>query len=124
MQVTDQAVNIVRRAASSVFELAAYWRPPPLLSPSSTSFKLQHAGTAGTIVAVVCESTMFLIEVREATANQETGERTGGKSSPKPATGAAVQATEVLRAELDGGPVSALGMRLLGSNGDAQKGAG
>lgn len=118
VQVTEEAVNIVQQSGFGVFELAASWRPPPLPSPSSSCFKVQHAGTAGTIVAAVCESTMFLIDVREVAADQATRGRTDGED---PAPSAAVQAKQVLRMELDGGPVSALGMRLLGGNGDARE---
>lgn len=122
VQVTEEAVNVVRQAASGSFELAASWRPPPLPPrSSSSSFKVQHAGTAGTIVAVVFENTMFLIEVREVAANQATRARTGGENPASPATSAAVQAKEVLRAELDGGPVSALAIRLLGGDGAAEE---
>lgn len=120
MQVTEEAVNVVRQAASGSFELAASWRPPPPPSRSSSSFKVHHAGTAGTVVAVVLESTMFLVEVREVAATQASRGRMGGENPVGPATSAAVQANEVLRAELDGGPVSALAMRLLGGNGAAE----
>eukprot|EP00752_Nemacystus_decipiens_P002970 g2759.t1 len=117
VQVTEDAVNVVRQAASGSFELAASWRPTPLPSRSSPSFKVQHAGTAGTVVAVVCESTMFLIDVWEVATNQATTGRTGSEKPASPAASAAVQAKEVLRVELDGGPVSTLGMRLLGGRG-------
>lgn len=120
VQVTEDAINVVQQAGWGVFELAASWRPPPLPSPPISSFKVQHAGNAGTIVAVVCESTMFLVEVRGVAANQATRGRIDGENPASLATGAKVKAKEVLRAELSGGPVSALGMRLLGSNGDAE----
>eukprot|EP00903_Cladosiphon_okamuranus_P007632 g7401.t1 len=116
VQVTEDAVNVVRHAGGGVFELAASWRPPPVPSMPTSSFKVQHAGTAGTVVGVVCESTMFLVEVRRVAANLVA-------RPTSPAASAPVQAKEVLRVELSGGPVSALGMRVLGSNGGEEESA-
>lgn len=122
MQVTEEAVNIIQQAGPGVFELAASWRPPTLPSASSSSSKVQFAGTAGTVVALVCESTMFLVEAREVPANQAARGRIDGGNHANPAARTtAVQANKVLQAELDGGTVSALGMRLLRSNSNAQE---
>lgn len=129
VQVTEEAVNIIQEAGSGVFELAASWRPPSLPFPPFPSFKVQHAGTAGNIVAVICDDMMLLIQVqegklREVAAHHATGGRIDGENPAGAAPSAAVKAQEVLRTKLDGGPVSALGMRLLGSIGDAQEGVG
>ena len=121
VQVTDEAINVIQQAGSGVFELVASWRPPLVPSSPFSSFKVQHARTAGAIVAVVCENTMFLVEIVGVAANQASVERAESADTAVPATSAAVQAKEVLRAELDGGPVSALGMRLLESDDHAEE---
>ena len=110
VQVTEEAINIIQPASGpGVFELVATWRPPPARSISSSGFKVQHAGTAGNIVAVVCETTMILTQVH-------------GRA-PATTSTAAKAVEEIQRVELAGGPASALGMRLFGGDGDAQSGA-
>jgi len=123
VQVTEKAVHIVQPASGpGMFQLVATWRPTPAPSrPSLSSFKVQHAGAAGNTVAVVCESTMILIQVQERAPTART--ETCGVTLDSRTTRAAVEAMdEVQRVELSGGPVSALGMRLFGSEADAQNG--
>ncbi len=122
VQVTEEAVHIVQPASGpGKFELVASWRPPPALSaPPSSRFKMQHAGTAGNTIAVVCESTMILIQVQERTPTA-TGGTCGSPPNSKTCSAAELVA-EVQRIELSVGPASALGMRLFGSEGDARNG--
>jgi len=123
VQATEEAVHIVRPASGpGMFELVASWRPPRVCSaPSSSSFKVQHAGTAGNIVAVVCESTMILIQVRERAPAARRETRGFPLNSAK--TSSAVEVVdEVQRVELAVGPASALGMRLFGSEGETRNG--
>lgn len=130
VQVTEDSINIVRppSSGSGVFESAASWRPPPpppppLSSLSSCSpFKVQHAGTAGKIVAVVCDSTMVVAEVQEVTPLApalQPSRAVGGEGSPDVPM---VEVNEAWRGGLDGGSVSALGVRLLGSGNGIEEG--
>ncbi|CAM9823710.1 unnamed protein product [Scytosiphon promiscuus] len=121
VQVTADSVNIVRSSAwSEVAEGIASWRPSPL-PPSCPPFKVQHAGVAGTVVAVACESTMILIEVRDvapapAALPNLTNRTVDGDDAPELATASTTTAREVRRVELDGGPLSAMGVRSYGNN--------
>ncbi|CAM9107800.1 unnamed protein product, partial [Hapterophycus canaliculatus] len=122
VQVTADSVNILRSSAwSEESESVACWRPLP--RPSSCPlFKAQYAGTAGAVVVVACESTMVVIEVRDAVATAAAAvvnrpkTMANGDRIPKITTTHTTTAREVRRAELDGGPVSAMGMRSFGNH--------
>lgn len=129
VQVTEDSINIVQSPSSlsGVFESVASWRPPPPPLSSSPPFKVQHAGTAGTVVVVVCDSTMVVIEVQERTPLASALQPTriiGGDDSPNIANYSAkrAQVNELWRGGLDGGPVSALEMGLLGYGNGVQEG--
>lgn len=98
MQVTEKSVNLVE--PSGLLEVGS-WRPSP------SSLTLQHGATAGRLIAVVCETTMFLLEV-EMPDNRTISEATRRVVA------------ELRRVDL-GSPVSALEMRSLE---DTQGGAG
>lgn len=75
--------------------------------PSPPSFKVQFGATAGTLAAVVCKSTMVLLQLEQPAVD-----------ATRPTLKTSLR--EACRVEL-GGSASALDMRLLG---DAQVGAG
>ncbi|CAN0352073.1 unnamed protein product [Ectocarpus sp. 12 AP-2014] len=131
VQVTEESVNIVQQSAEQgIFETVAFWRPrppsSPLTSPSAPSFKVQHACTAGAMVALASASTMILVMVQEGTQSiaEQTTPFLRGEASISAEMGGTPAVRELRRMELDGGPVSAMGMRLQECNGVKHEDAG
>ena len=105
MQVTEDSVNLIEPAG---LLSACSWRP------ASPSFRVQHAATAGAVVAVSSENTIVLLSLEALT--RQVARTAGG------ASGASSEAmlTEVCRMRL-GYSVSALGMRSLGNAAKEEK---
>lgn len=109
VQVTEDSVHLVEPAGLLP---ACSWHP------SSSSFKAQHAATAGVVIAVASESTMVLLALEAPTTRQATC----GAGKTSKANRAALN--EVYRLRIDDGPVSALGMRSLGNTAKDEEGGG
>ncbi|CAM9475795.1 unnamed protein product [Ectocarpus sp. 4 AP-2014] len=119
VQVTEESVNIVQQSAEhGVFETVAFWRPPrpssSSTSPSAPFFKVQHACTAGAMVALASASTMILVKVQQGTQSiaEHTTPFLRGEAPTSAEMGGTPAVSELQRIEIDGGPVSAMGMRL------------
>ncbi|CAM9404952.1 unnamed protein product [Ectocarpus fasciculatus] len=131
VQVTEESVNIVQQSAEQgVFEAVASWRPPPPSSPSASPsapfFKVQHACTAGVMVALACASTMILVKVQIGTQkiSEQSTPFLRGEAPISAEMGGMLAVRELRRMELDGGAVSAMGMRLHECNGVKHEDAG
>ncbi|CAM9384098.1 unnamed protein product [Ectocarpus sp. 6 AP-2014] len=131
VQVTEESVNIVQQSAEQgVFETVGFWRPPPPSSPSTTPsapfFKVQHACTAGAMVALASASTMILVKVQIGAQSiaEQTTPFLRGEAPISAEMGGTPAVRELRQMELDGGPVSAMGMRLQECNGVKYEDAG
>lgn len=131
VQVTEDSVNIVQQSAEQgVFETVASWRPPPPSSPSKSPsapfFKVQHACTAGAMVALASASTMILVKVQVGTKSiaEQTTPFIRSEAPISAEMGGTSAVRELRRIEIDGGPVSAMGMRLQECNGVKHEDAG